>query len=226
MNALTPRTLIIGDVHGCLRELEELLAKAKYQQGRDQLIFVGDLVNKGPYSLGVLKKVQELRAKVVLGNNEQSFLQYVADGSFEAPGFQQLKEEMGEQLSYWVDWIKQWPFYLEFPDFMVVHAGLVPGRHPSCTSSRILTTIRTWDGLGENLNHLEHPPWFELYTDKKLVLFGHWAKKNLVIRHNAIGLDTGCVYGRSLTAVILPSRKIVQVSAHQMYEIPLLDTNS
>ena len=61
------RTIIIGDVHGCLYELKALIAKVNYHPDKDRLIFVGDLINKGPYSREVLEMVFSLHSEVVMG---------------------------------------------------------------------------------------------------------------------------------------------------------------
>ncbi|MGK5091958.1 metallophosphoesterase [Deltaproteobacteria bacterium TL4] len=215
------RTLIVGDVHGCLRELKDLLEKLKYRKDQDSLIFIGDLINKGPCSLEVIKTVRDLKAQVILGNHEWGFLKYLKDGSYAKDGFPKVEAALGDELPYWKAWFEQFPRYLETSDYLVVHAGFVPGIHPTCTSSRILTTIRTWDGAGNDLNNpVKDPAWYELYHEKKLVIFGHWAKQGLILRPNAIGLDTGCVYGGELSALVLPERTIVQVPAYQIYDMP------
>ncbi len=214
------RTIVIGDVHGCLEELEELLEQVNYISTKDRLIFVGDLINRGPYSFEVLKKIRSLQAEAVMGNHELGFLQYLSDPALAYGHFPQLKSQLGDQLDFWSCWLQQLPLFIEEESFIVVHAGLAPNQPPAETPAHILTRIRTWDGVGQNLNNPEDPGWFELYHAPKLVLFGHWAKKGLVFRENAIGLDTGCVYGNKLTAVILPERTICQVSAKQTYQIP------
>ena len=212
------RTIIIGDVHGCLAELEHLLKKVAYRSQKDQLIFVGDLINKGPHSLGVLQTVVRLQAEVTLGNHEFGFLQYLKDGSYPSLGFLHLKQQMGPQLKFWKNWLKQRPPYIEQDDFLVVHAGLAPNQHPAQTPLRILLNIRTWDGTGENLNRATDPAWFDLHQPSKLVVFGHWAKQGLVLKKNMIGLDTGCVYGNKLSALILPEQTIHQVPAQKIYD--------
>ncbi|MBF0279273.1 MAG: metallophosphoesterase [SAR324 cluster bacterium] len=212
------RVIFIGDVHGCFEELQTLLSKLNFIPGEDRLIFVGDLVNKGPFSLEVLELVFSLHAEVVIGNHERGFLQYLADGSYASAGFAELKRQLGKRLEFWRDWLNQLPTFIEDENFLVVHAGLVPNQHPANTKASILTTIRTWDGEGINLNNSSDPPWYELYHGPKPVIFGHWAKKEIILRNNAIGLDTGCVYGNKLTAAIFPGPVICQVSAKQVYE--------
>jgi bis(5'-nucleosyl)-tetraphosphatase (symmetrical) len=216
MNSL--RTIIVGDVHGCLEELEALLSKVDHRCGKDRLIFVGDLINKGPHSLQVLEKVRSMSAEVVMGNHEWKFLQYLKKNSSPSEGFFQLKRQMGEQLLFWQEWLSRLPAFIEADQFLVVHGGLVPHQHPSETPISILCRIRTWDGEGKDLNNPSNPSWYELYRLPKLVVFGHWAKRGLVIRKNVMGLDTGCVYGNQLTAVVLPEKTLFQVPAKQIYE--------
>ena len=213
-------TLFIGDVHGCIHELEELLRRAGYNQ-KMQLVLVGDLINKGPDSASVLELAKNLGAKVVLGNHEIKFLQYIRDNRTDSEELEAIKRNMGASLHSWQEWLESWPLYLETPDWLVVHAGIAPGKHPRDTSSRLLTKMRTWDGSGQNIKHPDNPPWYHFYKDRKLVVFGHWAMRGLVLRSNAIGLDTGCVYGGHLTAVSWPDKRFYQVKAHTVYCDPL-----
>jgi diadenosine tetraphosphatase ApaH/serine/threonine PP2A family protein phosphatase len=212
------RTIVVGDVHGCVDELKELIAKLQINPREDHLIFVGDLVNKGPFSFEVLQYVQTLNAVVVKGNHEARFIHYLDRPGIEIPTFAELAAKLGDKLQDWKRWMEQLPLYYETDDCLVVHAGIVPGRPISQTSEEFLTTIRTWDGIGKNLNNPADPAWYDLYTGEKLIVFGHWSVRGLVQRPNVIGLDTGCVYGKQLSAVILPTREIVQVNAKRVYK--------
>ena len=127
---------------------------------------------------------------------------------------------MGDHLSYWQSWMTGLPFFIENEDFLVVHAGIVPGEHPSQSAPKALVTIRTWDKIGKELSAPKNPAWFSYYKSPKLVIFGHWASLGLVIRENVIGLDSGCVYGKKLTALVLPDKRIFQVNAEKTYENP------
>jgi hypothetical protein len=215
----TKRKIIVGDVHGCLDETKELLDRVKYDPAQDELFFVGDLINKGPHSYEVLKFVRGLGVTVIKGNHERKFLKYLRleDPPFRRPHFDELRDKLGDEIEDWKVWIKNLPLYYEDDDVIIVHAGLQPGVHPKDTKARILTNIRTWDGKGERLDKKKNPAWYDLYTGEKLVVFGHWAKRGLTVRPNAIGLDTGCAYGGELTAVILPGRALISVPAKQVY---------
>ena len=201
------RTIVVGDIHGCLEEFDLLLKKLRFCPGGDRLILVGDLINKGPDSLGVLERAKELGCEVVMGNHERNFILRAADPSYPKSGyFNKLKREMGGSFDFWLGWMKALPTYIEEEDFLVVHGGLAPGRHPSETDADILTRIRTWDGTGGRLYDKNDPPWFDLYGGDKLVVFGHWAALGLTVRPNAACLDSGCVYGRQLSALVLPKQ--------------------
>ena len=208
-----PRTIIIGDVHGCSTELKNLIYKVEYQPKSDRLIFVGDLINKGPDSKGVLDFAMNYNAECVLGNHEVEFLNHL-EGIKMDPRMEKVRIQLGENISQYTNWIKNQPLYINEQDFLVVHAGLMPETKAEDTDSKILTSIRTWDGEGKDLKSDANPAWYDLYTDKKLVVYGHWALDGLNIRENTIGLDSGCVYGNKLSALILPKREIVQVDSN------------
>jgi bis(5'-nucleosyl)-tetraphosphatase (symmetrical) len=212
------RTLLIGDIHGCYDELILLIEKLDYNPKTDRLILLGDLINKGPYPFKVLKFAKENNLEVIKGNHEQRFLKYVENKETGQKGLDQLIKKMGNDLDEWVEWIRSWPLFIEEDDFLAVHAGRLPRLHPRETPEHILTTIRTWDGKGDDLKSPYNPPWFDIYTDKKLVVFGHWAQRGLTKKSNAIGLDSGCVYGGHLSALTLPEEKIVQVKAKEVYQ--------
>ena len=95
---MSKRTLFVGDVHGCHTELKGLLEMANFKPDSERLFFVGDLINRGPKPLEVLKLAYRLRASCVLGNHERSFLKYLKKGSQSSDSFSKLKEEMGDQI--------------------------------------------------------------------------------------------------------------------------------
>lgn len=212
------RTIIIGDVHGCHRELKKLLKKVKADPKQDRVVFIGDLINKGPSSRGVWELFREMEAVSLMGNHELSLLELVR-GKFHKHSkyFEALHKDMGRHFDDFVADVANFPLWLEDHDLMMVHAGLVPGLHPDQTDPWHLVTIRTWDGEGEDLKNDKNPPWFDLYEGDDLVVFGHWAALGGLDRPKAVGLDTGCVYGGKLTCLILPERKFVSVKADKPY---------
>ncbi|MDT8448292.1 MAG: metallophosphoesterase [bacterium] len=215
--AKSSRTLIVGDVHGCVDELAALTELVGYVPGQDRLIQVGDLINRGPDSLGTWKLFKELKGQAVLGNHELHLIRDAQGIEVKKRWLGEFKEYFGSHFVPYLADIKSWPLYIEEDNLMVVHAGLVPGQHPSQSDPRQVTSIRTWDGWGQDLQNEANPPWFDFYQGPKLTVFGHWAKLNGLVRDHVVGLDTGCVYGKELTGLLLPERVLVSVPAARTY---------
>jgi serine/threonine protein phosphatase 1 len=148
----------------------------------------------------------------VLGNHELRFLNCRRRGvvpnvkSTDLATYQQLGDKYEAAMSY----IERWPLTISGEGFMVVHGGFDPREGLEWQSDVQLTTMRRLRNTDE--------PWYELYKEPRLVVFGHWARPEPLVRRNAIGLDTGCVYGGSLTALILPERRLVAVPARRAYQ--------
>ena len=217
MKQQTKKPFIVGDVHGCFREFLALLNKINYKSQTHRLILVGDIINRGPHPLKMLKWVRKQQVEMVRGNHEQAFIEGVRGFRVLSHELEKLKKDMKRDLYRWIEWLETFPFYIEEKDFLVVHAGLVPKEEPKHSNPHFLMNIRTWDGIGKDIKSESHFPWYKYYKKKKLVIYGHWANQGLNVRKNSIGLDTGCVYGRKLSGVLLPERKVVQVPALKSY---------
>lgn len=205
-------TFIVGDVHGCMTECMLLLQKAGYKKEDHRLIFVGDLINKGPDSFEVLKWTRDNKIEVVIGNHELKFIESIENNLALSPCFEDLKLKMQPELNQWIDYIKSWPAYIEESDFIVVHAGIVPGEHPKNSKLENIINIRKWD-LKKNKISSTGKPWHDYYSKEKLVIYGHWATQGLLKKECSIGLDSGCVYGKQLSGVWLPSKELIQVKS-------------
>ena len=220
MASKKPRRLIVGDIHGCADELAELLFRFKFMPGYDILFTVGDVVGKGPKARESLELLRQFGARSVLGNHEHHCLTAAATPVAKRTERQnEYLNSLGPDQKMWVDHIATWPLYIEEPDLIIVHAGLDPAAAKLSDMRReIVTVIRTWDGKGKQLNRpAEDPPWFECVTPSKTVIFGHWAVRGLVDLPRFKGLDTGCVYGRELTAWCPEEKKFHHVTARQEY---------
>ncbi len=228
------RSVIVGDVHGCSQELEALLDRVGFGSG-DELVLVGDLVAKGPDSAGVLGLVRRLGARAVLGNHDQRALEALAErGGGTGSGARSTSLRLLEELSAadW-DYLRGLPLSLSLPDHgaLVVHAGLVPGVTLEAQEPFFLTHLRSVLEDGRPSDRRQGIPWAELYLGPPHVVFGHDAIGGLQLRPWATGLDTGCVYGRELTALVLAEgqpvpppeqrrRCLVQVPARRAYVVP------
>jgi diadenosine tetraphosphatase ApaH/serine/threonine PP2A family protein phosphatase len=223
MSTEPARHIIIGDIHGCLSELERLLKLV--QAGPDDVVVsVGDLVAKGPDSEGVIALARERKMLSVRGNHDEAVLRYRrATSAGEAPpklkrGHLAVAESLKEK-----DWryLETTPLWLRLPAFgvLVVHAGMVPGVPLEQQKPEDLMTMRALKADGSASSKLEDGPrWATLWGGPERVIFGHDALSGFQLERFATGLDTGCVYGGSLTAVVLPERRIVSVDAKRAYQ--------
>lgn len=233
------RRIFVGDVQGCREELERLLAAVRFDPARDALHPVGDLVNRGPDSLGVLRLARELGALSVLGNHDTHLLRVAA-------GTRALRERdtLDEVLAAGdkdelLTWLAAQPFVRVSPGLVQVHAALHPawddpveelaGADPLRPDERtdFASRVRycTADGARPEADWPPPPapfaPWFEHWErrpgEARTVVFGHWARMGLVEHPLVRGLDTGCVWGGRLTAWIAEEDRFEHVPAARVY---------
>jgi serine/threonine protein phosphatase 1 len=172
---------VVGDVHGCLAELEALLERL--DPAADELVvFVGDLVRKGPNSAGVIDLVRSRpNFLTVRGNNEEKLLR----------GEKKLDELDADDL----EWVANRPVAISWAGALVVHAGVDPRKPLAQHTVDDFENVRE---LGDG--DYEPPFWYDAYEGATRVFFGHTPLDDPVVREGAVGLDTGCVYGGELTA--------------------------
>jgi diadenosine tetraphosphatase ApaH/serine/threonine PP2A family protein phosphatase len=204
------RTIVIGDVHGCYFELVALLDEIGARQD-DRLVFVGDLITKGPANREVVEFFQHRRnCESVLGNHEYLLLQHYRGRTVELePTHRQAIADLGTNFGDFMELVSKFPLYMDLGEFLIVHAGIRLGQPIDKQRVEDLTQLRTLNGEGSEAG----TPWFERYRGKKIVIFGHWVFDAPVVRKNAVGIDTGCVTAVAsrqlsfLIAVWLASRR-------------------
>lgn len=197
-------TLFVGDVQGCALELQDLLEVVRFDETRHRLALCGDLVNRGPDSAGVLALARRLDALTVIGNHEVALLE-----GKQTPSLEAVRKQLGDSLSGWLRWLGARPVFVREDGFILVHAGIAPGKRPEQCTREELTEIRTVDGQ----------PWFDSWRGPETVIFGHWAQRGKVDLPLCKGLDTGCVYGGRLTGLWWPRLEWVSVPARRRWFI-------
>ena len=216
------RTFFIGDVHGCVEELE-LLVKKFSPNAEDTIYQTGDLINKGPNSPATIEFVLEHNIKCVMGNHEAKLLQ-IFEKDFSQLTAKELRLLESVQKPEWIAGIvKNFPLWIDTGKHLLLHAGLEPQKETlEEMERRNILAIRLWNGK----------PWYEQaeYKDR-MVIFGHWAMNGLVDFPHAKGLDTGCVYGKLLTGYCPEEDKFYQIAAKKEYstakgEYPFLTSPS
>ena len=259
---------VVGDVQGCYAEFRQLLDLIAFDPARDRLWLVGDLVNRGPDSLAVLRTVKDLgpAAETVLGNHDFHLL--IVAAGYRPPHRLDTIETILEasDRDELLDWLRKRPLVVREGELLLVHAGMLPSWTPATaeTLSREVATVLASAEHGEFLRHLygDQParwddslvgydrwrvivnaftrlrfcraddtmelgekrgpahappgfaPWFA-HPERKsagvTVLCGHWSTLDLFLAPNVMMLDSGCLWGGSLTAIRLDDRRIFQV---------------
>ncbi len=217
------KTLIVGDVQGCRQELEDLLTAANLDPQKDALIFVGDLIAKGPDSRGVLKVARAWNARSVRGNHEAHVLKFRRG---EQKEMKKHHLEVARELDE-ADWkfLEALPLWLRLPAYktIVVHAGLVPGIALEQQEENALLNIRSLTKGGTwSKSYEDGEPWPSKWKGPERIVFGHDAMRGLQRWPFALGLDTGCCYGKSLTGLLLPEDRLVSVPARRAW-VPIDD---
>jgi serine/threonine protein phosphatase 1 len=188
---------VVGDPHGCRDELDQLCEELELTE-TDLLVFVGDLVRKGPDSKGVVDLVRESpNMLTVRGNNEEKLLR----------GDKSLPELTDDDL----DWIASLHVVISLPDTLVVHGGIDPRKPHEDHDVDDLQNVRSMVPGGS----YDPPYWFEQYTGPERVFFGHTVLERPIIREHAVGLDTGCVYGGELTAYDWRTDELTAIPANE-----------
>ncbi len=233
------RRIFVGDVQGCRVELERLLEALDFDPAADEVHPVGDLVNRGPDSLGTLRLARDLDFGGVLGNHDLHLL-HAAVGLRE-PGKRDTLAEVldASDRRELLDWLAARPFVRAWDDLYLVHAGLNPrwkdpvrqlaGADPMAPDEDALFAcrVRYCDPEG-NLSEEDRTtppapfqPWDAFYDPRqhgrRRVVFGHWSMRGLVQSDSVLGLDTGCVWGRQLSAWIAEEDRLVQIPAERAY---------
>jgi bis(5'-nucleosyl)-tetraphosphatase (symmetrical) len=263
-------TYAIGDIQGCYSALRRMLDGLRFDPARDRLWLVGDLVNRGPQSLAVLRYVKNLgaRAITVLGNHDLHLLVVAAGYAKQHHGDTLTAILRAPDRDELLDWLRRQKMMHAAGRYAMVHAGLLPqwsiakalalgreveaalksdehdeflqhmyGNKPACWRDdltgfdrlRVITNAFTRLRLCTAAGRMEfahkgspvdlprgYRPWFEVPRRRNrgtTVIFGHWAALGLYLDSNVMGLDTGCVWGRELTALRLSDRKIFQCAA-------------
>jgi serine/threonine protein phosphatase 1 len=212
------RTIVIGDIHGCYDELISLLEKTGLAT-EDRVVAVGDLIVKGRKNKEVLDLfTSDERFSSVIGNHDLAVLKFWR-GETTALKETQRRAclELAAGQERYVAYLGSLPSIIDLGSHAVVHAGVRPGIKLEDQALEDLTELRT---LGPDRTSRDDTPWYDVYDDEKVILYGHWPSPTPRRSRHAIGLDTGCVYGYQLTAYIVETDEFIQVTANQVYEAP------
>lgn len=219
------RVLFIGDVHGCFDELKELYDKCTVPDQETVLVFVGDLVFKGPKTIEVIRFARETGAFAVRGNHEQSILAEILHKRMNEPVREKRKFvlDLSQEDE---DFLENLPYSISIPSLnvIVVHGGLLPGVPLENQDPLGIMFIRNYQPEKfKGTSKIEDGyPWASIWSGPQHVVFGHDARRGLQLYKFASGIDSGCVYGNHLTGILVKdgvwdNRELIQVKAKQKY---------
>ncbi|MFE5626724.1 polynucleotide kinase-phosphatase [Streptomyces virginiae] len=228
---------IVGDIHGCSSELETLLARLGYEDGVHPggrtAVFVGDLVDRGPDSPGVLRRVMGMvksgNALCVPGNHENKLGRYLKGSKVQQThGLAETIKQLSHEPQEFVEEVREFirglvsHYVLDGGKLVVCHAGL-PEKYHGRTSGRVRSHALYGETTGET-DEFGLPvryPWAEDYRGKAVVVYGHTPVPNTAWINNTICLDTGAVFGGRMTALRWPERELVDVPAEKVWYEPV-----
>lgn len=231
------RIICVGDPHGCANEVIELLDKCKVTE-KDTVIFVGDLVDRGPDSARCVDIA--MKHECILGNHEETHLRY-EDAAVQF-GVQHLPvtmpwhhQETRSQLQrHHFDYLRALPLYIKLPEHnaVVVHAGVFPGVPIDAQAPKHLLHIqmvypeRLPDGTINKASKWpsKAPPeykfWTKYWQGPERIIFGHTVLTEPLMTEHVAGIDGGGCFGRELWALVLPGWEIVKVKSKTEFGRP------
>ena len=247
---LRDKHIIFGDIHGCIEEFEQLLKKIDLKKS-DKLYFIGDLIDKGPDSIAVVKKVFQLSlihsVVLILGNHEEKFLRFIknSESNINALSEMQNTKEFDDLLAHLsineIEMLQSAFLYYSIPftNVILIHGG-IPEKititkgnsllwkdtpKEQLKKMRLLTMTRMLNEKGDFLGLNEVTSNMYFWADKYdgrcgEVIFGHQPFIGKIVKQfsYAIGIDTGCVFGGALSAIIIDEKEEKEIIYQEAFK--------
>ena len=211
-------TFVIGDIHGCFTELQELLDKAGVAEDV-RIIGLGDIVDRGPDSVQVLDFFCNNPTRLsLMGNHERKHVRGARHEVRLALSQIISREEFGASYQQALERMGSFRLYIDLPEAILAHGYLEPGISLEQQRDTVLCGTMSGDHY---LQNQFAQPWYALYDGDKPVIVGHHDHlrngQPFIYQDRVFCLDTSCVHGRTLTGLLLPEFKIVSVPSRRDY---------
>jgi bis(5'-nucleosyl)-tetraphosphatase (symmetrical) len=207
------RLIVYGDIHGCYDELVQLRKKIKPNKD-DIEVCVGDIITRGKNSIKTLRYLQNNDIKSVLGNHEDKLIRYL--GHQQKNGRNPITLDKDEHNivaklnNNDIKFLSNMPLFMKFNNIVILHGGLQNHHDLNNISKKTQAKILRMRFLNKNHNFISFGQenqdsifWADIYNGNQgFVVYGHQRFDKVKINDNSIGIDTSCVYGNKLTAVI------------------------
>lgn len=222
------RIFVIGDIHGCLAKIQQLIDRIDPCPVRDQLVFLGDYVDRGENSREVLDYMLQLKADYdstifLMGNHERMFMDFLAGVDQDLflcnGGDSTVRSYLGRLQDFWSSSVKK-PTHEEVLERLVPehHRAFLQELYPYYENEHfIMVHAGLRNGIPLDQQSLDDLFWIRdefIYSEEdfgKRVVFGHTPFSRPLVLPNKIGIDTGAVYGNKLTCLIIPDLEFVSV---------------
>jgi len=233
------KIIVYGDIHGCLDEFKQLRKDIEPKKG-DIEISVGDFLNKGPFSLKTLRYLNKNRILSVMGNNEAKIIKlyhrYQTKGKSYLSTLRNADRKTLLELGHEdILYLESLPYFLKIDTLTIVHGGIENGMKLSEKMSdkdkKLLTQLRFYNKNHEPIPYDDFENramfWSEGYDGHEgFIVFGHHPFPEVKIEKHAIGIDTGCVYGGTLTAISFPYHdKKVKVKNYTLHSVKAIQNH-
>lgn len=234
--------IVVGDTHGCIEEFDELMKLVSFKKGTDTVYMLGDLVDRGPDSRGMIQRAKEYNAIVIKGNHEEKHVRYKKNKtSIEAlpKYFRDIHHTFTDEE---IEWMDKLPIMHRLTtakgtpsETLLVHAGIEPGLGISKQTNNVLRlqyvdpktgcAAKKQDMYTKPVGYEEWVNVAKRWNIKNSVLYGHivYSYNSPEVTHTndkshvMIGLDTGCCFGGHLSGVIVETSELAQVRAKKEY---------
>ncbi len=216
-----PRIIIYGDIHGCLEELHELREELNIER-LDLEIAVGDVLNKGLYSIDTLRYLRKHNIITIIGNHEYEYIKY-HEATLKGKNIKLSRDRLDIYAQFNtldLDFLNKMPHFLKIKNLTILHAGLPKNFHLKSILSedeadRLNTHRYETDKKGRKVF------WSDLYSGGDgFIVYGHTPFKDIKVDDFSLGIDTGCVYGNKLTAVSFRHKNdLIDVENYEISQI-------
>ena len=222
------RTIFIGDIHGCLDEVRDLLGLLEVSR-EDRVVSLGDITRKGPAVGDCVDLWRERGYEAVLGNNDAKLI--ARSKSWKPAWLAAAPDRQVLLKRKRLDVIRSWPLFLDCQEAgaVAVHGGVLPNSERfsaalaprrAALELRYIRKNGQWTQIPKGQQLADDPFWADVWNGDRIVVYGHTPRQDVLIHPRAIGLDTGCVYGGKLSAAVFTAKdkyEIVSVPARRAY---------
>lgn len=228
------KTIIYGDLHGCIDEFIQLREKINPQK-EDQEICVGDIITKGPASIQILRYLHKHNILSILGNHEEKILRYLKhekQSKSNPVKLDQDEKSIVKNLNISdVQYLESLPLFYHFKNLLIIHAGVQNSMNLNNLNKREQQKVIRLRYIDTNGHFVEYGKetnesifWSDIYNGTQgFVVYGHQPFREPKINKYSLGIDTGCVYGNRLSAAVFDLNKdnvsyqVINVPAKRVY---------